>query len=76
MGILDGKVAIVTGAGRLRGIGRASAVALAKEGLMFYHRHRTRSFSKERLSPQGSRGRVTAEEMALVDRAIRQSLSL
>ncbi|MBI4639203.1 MAG: SDR family NAD(P)-dependent oxidoreductase [Candidatus Tectomicrobia bacterium] len=32
MGILDGKVAIVTGAGRLRGIGRASAVALAREG--------------------------------------------
>lgn len=32
MGQLDGKVAIVTGAGRLRGIGRATAVALAKEG--------------------------------------------
>ena len=32
MGELDGKVAIVTGAGRLRGIGRASAVALAKLG--------------------------------------------
>ncbi|MCL0044045.1 SDR family oxidoreductase [Dehalococcoidia bacterium] len=29
---LDGKVAIVTGAGRLRGIGRATAVALAKLG--------------------------------------------
>ena len=29
---LDGKVAIVTGAGRLRGIGRASAVALARLG--------------------------------------------
>ena len=27
---LDGKVAIVTGAGRLRGIGRAAAVAFAK----------------------------------------------
>ncbi len=32
MGILDGKVAIVTGAGRLRGIGRATAVALAAAG--------------------------------------------
>ena len=32
MGELDGKVAIVTGAGRLRGIGRACAVALAGLG--------------------------------------------
>ena len=32
MGALDGKVAIVTGAGRLRGIGRATAVALAAAG--------------------------------------------
>lgn len=32
MGVLDGKVAIVTGAGRLRGIGRATALALAKLG--------------------------------------------
>ena len=32
MGELDGKVAIVTGAGRLRGMGRASAVALARLG--------------------------------------------
>ncbi len=32
MAELDGKVAIITGAGRLRGIGRASAVALAKLG--------------------------------------------
>ena len=32
MGELDGKVAIVTGAGRLRGIGRASAVAFAQLG--------------------------------------------
>jgi 3-oxoacyl-[acyl-carrier protein] reductase len=32
MGELDGKVAIVTGAGRLRGIGRAVAVALARLG--------------------------------------------
>jgi len=32
MGELDGKVGIVTGAGRLRGIGRAAAVALAKLG--------------------------------------------
>ena len=32
MGHLDGKVAIVTGAGRLRGIGRATAVALASDG--------------------------------------------
>jgi NAD(P)-dependent dehydrogenase (short-subunit alcohol dehydrogenase family) len=32
MGELDGKVAIVTGAGRLRGIGRATCVALAKLG--------------------------------------------
>ena len=32
MGELDGKVAIITGAGRLRGIGRATAVALAKMG--------------------------------------------
>lgn len=32
MGVLDGKVAIVTGAGRLRGIGRATAVALAATG--------------------------------------------
>ena len=32
MGELDGKVAIVTGAGRLRGIGRAAAVALARMG--------------------------------------------
>ena len=32
MGELDGKVAVVTGAGRLRGIGRACAVALAGLG--------------------------------------------
>ena len=32
MGELDGKVAIVTGAGRLRGIGRAAAEALAELG--------------------------------------------
>jgi 3-oxoacyl-[acyl-carrier protein] reductase/meso-butanediol dehydrogenase/(S,S)-butanediol dehydrogenase/diacetyl reductase len=32
MGDLDGKVALVTGAGRLRGIGRAAAVALAEMG--------------------------------------------
>ena len=32
MGRLDGKVAIVTGAGRLRGIGRGAAVTLAEEG--------------------------------------------
>ncbi len=32
MGVLDGKVAVVTGAGRLRGIGRATAVALAGLG--------------------------------------------
>src|SRR5262249_31061761 len=32
MGALDGKVALVTGAGRLRGIGRATAVALADMG--------------------------------------------
>ena len=32
MGELDGKVAIVTGAGRLRGIGRATAVHLARLG--------------------------------------------
>jgi 3-oxoacyl-[acyl-carrier protein] reductase len=32
MGQLEGKVAIVTGAGRLRGIGRAAAVALARMG--------------------------------------------
>ena len=32
MGELDGKVAIVTGAGRLRGIGRTSALHLAKLG--------------------------------------------
>jgi NAD(P)-dependent dehydrogenase (short-subunit alcohol dehydrogenase family) len=32
LGELDGKVAIVTGAGRLRGIGRATAVAMARLG--------------------------------------------
>ncbi|HET9315414.1 MAG TPA: SDR family NAD(P)-dependent oxidoreductase, partial [Vicinamibacteria bacterium] len=32
MGALDGRVAVVTGAGRLRGIGRATAVALAGLG--------------------------------------------
>jgi 3-oxoacyl-[acyl-carrier protein] reductase/meso-butanediol dehydrogenase/(S,S)-butanediol dehydrogenase/diacetyl reductase len=32
MGWLEGKVAIVTGAGRMRGIGRAIAVRLAQEG--------------------------------------------
>ncbi len=32
MGEFDGKVAIVTGAGRLRGIGRAAAVGFAKRG--------------------------------------------
>ena len=32
MGVLDGKVAMVTGAGRLRGIGRATAVILAAAG--------------------------------------------
>src|SRR5437660_4425653 len=32
IGSLDGKVALVTGAGRLRGIGRATALALAEQG--------------------------------------------
>ena len=32
MTVLNGKVAIVTGGGRLRGIGRGTAVALAKLG--------------------------------------------
>src|SRR5499425_304099 len=32
MGTLDGRVALVTGAGRMRGIGRATAVALAERG--------------------------------------------
>ncbi|MFI5373037.1 MAG: SDR family NAD(P)-dependent oxidoreductase [Candidatus Rokuibacteriota bacterium] len=32
MGVLDGRVALVTGAGRLRGIGRATAMALAELG--------------------------------------------
>ena len=32
MGALDGKVALVTGAGRLRGIGRATALASAELG--------------------------------------------
>src|SRR5262245_17099311 len=32
MGALDGRVALVTGAGRLRGIGRATALALADMG--------------------------------------------
>ncbi len=32
MGEFDGKVAIVTGAGRLRGIGRGAAVAFARQG--------------------------------------------
>ncbi len=32
MGMLDGKVAIVTGAGRHRGIGRHIALALARHG--------------------------------------------
>ena len=32
MADLSGKVAIITGAGRLRGIGRAAAVALAQDG--------------------------------------------
>jgi NAD(P)-dependent dehydrogenase (short-subunit alcohol dehydrogenase family) len=32
VGALDGRVALVTGAGRLRGIGRATAVGLAQLG--------------------------------------------
>ena len=32
MGKFDGKVALVTGAGRMRGIGRATAMAFAREG--------------------------------------------
>jgi NADP-dependent 3-hydroxy acid dehydrogenase YdfG len=32
VGVLDGKVAIVTGAGRRRGIGRATTVVLAAQG--------------------------------------------
>ena len=32
MGKFDGKVALVTGAGRMRGIGRAAAMAFAQEG--------------------------------------------
>jgi 3-oxoacyl-[acyl-carrier protein] reductase len=32
MGSLDGRVAVVTGARRLRGIGRGTALALAEQG--------------------------------------------
>ncbi len=32
MGKFDGKVAVITGAGRMRGIGRAAALAFAREG--------------------------------------------
>ena len=32
MNKLNGQVALVTGAGRMRGIGRAAALALAQEG--------------------------------------------
>ena len=32
MGNFDGKVALVTGAGRMRGIGRAAAIAFVREG--------------------------------------------
>lgn len=32
MGEFDGKVAIITGAGRMRGIGHATAVAFARQG--------------------------------------------
>ena len=32
MGKFDGKVALVTGAGRMRGIGRSAALAFAREG--------------------------------------------
>ena len=32
MGRFDGKVAVVTGAGRMRGIGRTAALAFAREG--------------------------------------------
>ena len=34
---LDGKVAIVTGAGRLRGIGRAASIALARRFRLLGH---------------------------------------
>jgi 3-oxoacyl-[acyl-carrier protein] reductase/meso-butanediol dehydrogenase/(S,S)-butanediol dehydrogenase/diacetyl reductase len=32
MGKFDSKVALITGAGRMRGIGRAAAIAFAREG--------------------------------------------
>ena len=48
MNPLEGKVAIVTGAARLRGIGRATALALAEMGAIlappvpgFYHQPQT-----------------------------------
>ena len=49
MGELDGKVAIVTGAGRLRGIGRAAAVGFAKLGAnVVVTGNRSRSFDLPR----------------------------
>ncbi len=41
MGILDGKVAIITGAGQ--GVGEGIALALAKEGAAIVANERTRS---------------------------------
>lgn len=45
MGVLDGKVALVTGAGR--GMGRAYALAMAAEGAQVVVNNRTLSLAEE-----------------------------
>lgn len=64
---LEGKVAIITGSGRVRGIGAATAVALARNGASV-----TLNFMSDKTAPEAARVKKMVEDAggkALVVRA-------